>query len=113
MIHSVDSLGLAQDMNRIAEEQGCIREVLLEVNGRRGEQVRISPEKLRDQMEELRALRGCRSGLMTIPPLAEEAEASRKYFCSIARVARSPANRIPCGSCPALNGDDRRFRSRS
>src|SRR5213082_73811 len=32
MIHSVDSLGLAQDMNRIAQEEAMHPRVLLEVN---------------------------------------------------------------------------------
>jgi PLP dependent protein len=82
MIHSVDSLGLAQDINRIAEEQGVHPRVLLEVNvAAEGSKFGFSPDKLRDQMEQLLALpRLSILGLMTIPPLAKEAEASRKYF---------------------------------
>jgi PLP dependent protein len=82
MIHSVDSLGLAQEINRIAEEEGMHPRVLLEVNvAGEGSKFGFSPEKLRDQMEALLALpRLSILGLMTIPPLAEEAEASRKYF---------------------------------
>jgi uncharacterized pyridoxal phosphate-containing UPF0001 family protein len=46
-----------------------------------GSKFGFSPDKLREQMEELLALpRLSILGLMTIPPLAEEAEASRKYF---------------------------------
>ena len=82
MIHSVDSLALAQDINRIAEEDGMHPRVLLEVNvAGEGSKFGFSPDKLSDQMEELLALpRLSIEGLMTIPPLAEEAEASRKYF---------------------------------
>ena len=82
MIHSVDSLGLAQEINRIAEEEGMHPRVLLEINvAGEGSKFGFSPEKLRDQMEALLALpRLSILGLMTIPPLAEEAEASRKYF---------------------------------
>jgi pyridoxal phosphate enzyme (YggS family) len=82
MIHSVDSLGLAQEINRIAEEEGMHPRVLLEVNvAGEGSKFGFSPEKLCDQMEALLALpRLSILGLMTIPPLAEEAEASRKYF---------------------------------
>jgi len=82
MIHSVDSLGLAQDINRIAEEQGVHPRVLLEVNvAAEGSKFGFSPDKLRDQMEQLLALpRLSILGLMTIPPLAKEAETSRKYF---------------------------------
>src|SRR5947209_9289629 len=85
MIHSVDSLGLAQEMNRIAEEDGMHPRVLLEVNvAGEGSKFGFSPDKLSDQMEELLALpRLSILGLMTIPPLAEEAEASRKYFVQL------------------------------
>ena len=85
MIHSVDSLALAQDINRIAEEDGMHPGVLLEVNvAGEGSKFGFSPDKLSDQMEELLALpRLSILGLMTIPPLAEEAEASRKYFVQL------------------------------
>src|SRR5437867_1319571 len=85
MIHSVDSLALAQDMNRIAEEEGMHPRVLLEVNvAGEGSKFGFKPDNLREQMEELLALpRLSILGLMTIPPLAEEAEASRKYFVQL------------------------------
>src|SRR5215467_7885450 len=57
MIHSVDSLALAQDINRIAEEEGLHPRVLLEVNVAGDvSNFRFSTEKLRGQMEELLAL---------------------------------------------------------
>jgi len=82
MIHSVDSLALAQEVNRIAEEEGMHPRVLLETNvAGEGSKFGFSPDKLREQMEELLVLpRLSIEGLMTIPPLAEEAEASRTYF---------------------------------
>jgi hypothetical protein len=85
MIHSVDSLGLAQDINRIAEEQGMHPRVLLEVNvAGEGSKFGFKSETLREEMESLLALpRLSILGLMTIPPLAEEAEASRKYFVQL------------------------------
>src|SRR5437870_5947283 len=85
MIHSVDSLGLAQDINRIAEEQGMHPRVLLEVNvGGEGSKFGFKSETLRAEMESLLALpRLSILGLMTIPPLAEEPEASRKYFIQL------------------------------
>jgi pyridoxal phosphate enzyme (YggS family) len=85
MIHSVDSLGLAQEINRIAEDEGMHPRVLLEVNvAGEGSKFGFSPDKLREQMEELLALpRLSILGLMTIPPLAEESEASRKYFVQL------------------------------
>jgi len=85
MIHSVDSFGLAQDMNWIAEEEGMHSRVLLEVNvAGEGSKFGFAPDKLREQMEELLALpRLSIEGLMCLPPLAEEAEASRKYFVQL------------------------------
>src|SRR5881628_143111 len=85
MIHSVDSLGLAQDMNRIAEEEAMHPRVLLEVNvAGEGSKFGFQPDKLCEQMEELLSLpRLSILGLMAIPPLAEEAEASRKYLIQL------------------------------
>src|SRR5947207_15118423 len=85
MIHSVDSLALAEDINRIAEEEGLHPRVLLEVNvAGEGSKFGFHSEKLRTEMEALLALpRLSIEGLMTIPPIAEEAEASRKYFVDL------------------------------
>ena len=85
MIHSVDSLGLAQDINRVAEEEGFHPRVLLEVNvAGEGSKFGFSPEKLHDQMEALLTLsRLSILGLMTIPPLAKQSEASRTYFVQL------------------------------
>ncbi len=88
LIHSVDSLALAQDINRIAEEDGLHPRVLLEVNvAGEGSKFGFVPDKLRAEMESLLAFpRLSILGLMTIPPLAEEAEASRKYFVQLGEV---------------------------
>ena len=85
LFHSVDSLELARDMNRIAEEEGLHPRVLLEVNvAGEGSKIGFAPDILRAQMEAVLALpRLTIEGLMTIPPLAPEAEASRQYFVSL------------------------------
>ena len=82
LFHSIDSLDLACDLNRIAEEEGLRPRVLLEVNvAGEGSKIGFAPATLRSQMEDLLELpRLTIEGLMTIPPLAPEAEASRKYF---------------------------------
>src|SRR5207302_10151145 len=81
LIHSVDSLALAKDINRIAEEDGLHPRVLLEVNvAGEGSKFGFNPDKLREELENLLALpRLSILGLMTIPPIADETEASRKY----------------------------------
>ena len=85
LFHSVDSLELARDMNRIADEEGLRPRILLEVNvAGEGSKIGFAPETLRDQMETLLGLpRVTIEGLMTIPPLAPEAEASRRYFVAL------------------------------
>ena len=85
LIHSIDSLALAQEMNRIAEEEGLHPRVLIEVNvAGEGSKIGFEPEKLRAEMESLLDLpRLSILGLMCIPPIAEEAEASRKYFVKL------------------------------
>jgi len=85
LFHSVDSISLAQEINRIAEEEGMHPRVLLEVNvAGEGSKFGFSAEKLRNQMEALLALpRLSIEGLMTIPPLAKEAEGSREYFVDL------------------------------
>lgn len=85
LFHSVDSLALARDMNRIAEEVGLHPRVLLEVNvAGEGSKIGFAPDSLRAEMEALLGLpRLTIEGLMTIPPLAREAEDSRKYFIEL------------------------------
>ena len=88
LIHSVDSLSLAQEINRIAEEEGMHPRVLLEVNvAGEGSKFGFPPDKLRQDMEALLALpRLSIEGLMTIPPLAKEVEASREYFVDLRKL---------------------------
>src|SRR6059058_175670 len=85
LIHSVDSFALAKEINRIADEDGMHPRVLLEVNvAGEGSKFGFQPDKLRAEMESLLALpRLSILGLMTIPPIAEEAEASRRYFVQL------------------------------
>jgi pyridoxal phosphate enzyme (YggS family) len=85
MIHSVDSLALAQDINRIAEEEGSFPRVLLEVNvAGEGSKFGFSSDQLRQQIGALLALpRLSIEGLMCIPPLVTESEDSRKFFVEV------------------------------
>lgn len=85
LFHSVDSLELAQQINRIADEEGSRPRVLLEVNvAGEGSKIGFAPDLLRTQIETLLELpRLTIEGLMTIPPLASEAETSRKHFIAL------------------------------
>jgi len=85
LFHSVDSIGLAREMNRIADEEGLRPRVLLEVNvAGEGSKIGFTPDSLRAEIKALLELpRLTIEGLMTIPPLAPEAEASRQYFVAL------------------------------
>jgi pyridoxal phosphate enzyme (YggS family) len=85
LFHSVDSLALAREMNRIAEEDGMYPRVLLEVNvSGEGSKFGFDPEKLRVELEPLLDLnRLSVEGLMTIPPLSIEPEMSRRFFVQL------------------------------
>jgi pyridoxal phosphate enzyme (YggS family) len=85
LFHSVDSIELAREMNRIADEEGLRPRVLLEVNvAGEGSKIGFTPDSLHAEMEALLELpRLTIEGLMTIPPLAPEAEASRQYFVAL------------------------------
>jgi hypothetical protein len=85
VFHSIDSLALAHEMNRIADEDGIHPRVLLEINvSGEGSKFGFKPETVRAEMESLLALpRLSIEGLMTIPPLAENAEASREFFAQL------------------------------
>ena len=82
MIHSVDSLDLAVQIDRIAMELGLFPKILLEVNVA-GESTKFGfrPDTILTQMEKLTALPRLQiDGLMTIAPYAEDPEASRPFF---------------------------------
>jgi hypothetical protein len=85
LFHGVDSLALAQEMNRVASDDGGHPCVLLEVNvAEEGSKFGFKAPSLRAEMESLLALpRLSIEGLMCIPPLADEAEASRKFFARL------------------------------
>ena len=85
LFHGIDSVDLARELNRVAEEEGMHPRILLEVNvAGEGSKFGFKPAALRSELETLLALpRLTIEGLMTIPPLAEEAEPSRKFFVDL------------------------------
>jgi len=85
LLHSVHSVDLAQQVDRIAKQGGFYPRVLLEINvGAEGSKFGFKPEDLRKAMDELLALeRISIEGVMAIPPLTEKAEASRPYFAQL------------------------------
>lgn len=82
MIHSLDSQSLAEEINRRAEAIGRRVPVLIEINSASEEaKGGISPEAAEDFFLEVRKLPNLIvSGLMTMGPVSEDAEAMRPYF---------------------------------
>lgn len=82
LIHGVDSLELARDIDRIAAELGLFPRILLEVNVS-GEESKFGfdPGVLRTQVDELLGLPRVQvEGLMTIAPYVENPEEVRHVF---------------------------------
>ena len=85
LIHSIDSVDLANQVERIGKEDGLFPRILLQVNvAGEGSKFGFKPEALIESMEQLLELeRLSIEGLMTIPPLATDAEKSRPHFARL------------------------------
>lgn len=83
MIHSVDSLRLAEEINKRAGNAGLVMDILIEINvgeeetktGIQAEELMDLAKKITDTCENVRL-----RGVMCIPPYGEDPEVSRKYF---------------------------------
>ncbi len=82
MIHSLDSLSLAKEIDRHAARHGLVMDVLVEINsGREENKSGISPEEAADfclALADFPHLKLC--GFMTMAPKCEKNEEYRKYF---------------------------------
>jgi pyridoxal phosphate enzyme (YggS family) len=103
LLHSLDSLKLAQRLDRFAAESGRLLSVLLEFNvgGEMSKQGFAAsdesrwPELLPD-VQAIAALPNLKvQGLMTMPPLSTDPEAARAYFQRLRRLRDFLAKRIP------------------
>lgn len=82
LIHSVDSLPLAEEIQKKAEKKGIKTDILIEVNIS-GEKTKfgILPERVIALARDISKLKNINlKGLMTIPPFSESPEDSRQYF---------------------------------
>ncbi len=82
IIHTVDSLHLAERLSRHAVAAGRNLEVLVEVNiSGEASKFGVAPEEAGALMDALGALPGIRpSGLMGMPPFSADPEEARPYF---------------------------------
>lgn len=82
LIHSVDSFGLAEEINRVAEKRGAMQNVLLEVNIS-GEKSKygLTTDEIKDIIIKIRELRNIRvKGIMTMAPKTEDSDYIRWVF---------------------------------
>ena len=88
LIHSLDSIILAQELYRQVVKLGTTVRTLIEVNlGGEHTKSGIAPEQLEALLTAIRVLPAVHvEGFMTIPPPGPDAEASRPYFRALARL---------------------------
>ncbi|MDD2850761.1 MAG: YggS family pyridoxal phosphate-dependent enzyme [Desulfuromonadaceae bacterium] len=94
MIHSVDRLSLAQEIDRQWSRIGTICDILIQVN--------ISGEATKSgttETEALQLIRECArlpnirvKGLMTMPPFFDNPEAARPYFSELKKLSETIAS---------------------
>ena len=82
MIQCVDSLAIAQEINKRADQAAKTMPVLLEINvAGEASKFGYKPEQMLAELKELNALPRLEiHGLMAIPPFSPEPEKSRPYF---------------------------------
>lgn len=88
MIHSVDSLRLAEEISKEAVKRGIIVNILIEVNVA-GEESKfgVTPEDTPGLVQEISHLPGILvRGLMTIAPFVENAEDNRIFFSALKKL---------------------------
>jgi pyridoxal phosphate enzyme (YggS family) len=89
LIHSVDSQGLAEELNKYAAKKGKIQRVLVQVKLSDEEAKHGLPEKdLMGLLEKVSTLDYLRlEGLMTMPPYFESPEETRPFFKRLRQIA--------------------------
>ncbi|MCL0096219.1 YggS family pyridoxal phosphate-dependent enzyme [Thermodesulfovibrionales bacterium] len=82
LIHTIDSVELAEEINRQAEKRGKIQRVLAQVKLSKEEAKHgVLPKDLMHLLEKIKALGNLKlEGLMTMPPFFEDTEEARPYF---------------------------------
>jgi len=82
LIHSLDSIELAKELNKYAEREKKIQRVLIEVK-LSGEETKygVVRENLMDLIESVSRMNNLKlEGLMTMPPFFDNAEMARPFF---------------------------------
>ena len=85
LIHSVDSIPLAELIHRGSLKHDRVTPILIQVNvSGEGAKSGVSPERLEETLREVSKFDGVKvQGLMTIPPYDPDPEKSRKHFARL------------------------------
>jgi pyridoxal phosphate enzyme (YggS family) len=85
LIHSVDSVTVARELDKRAAAAGKIVDCLIEVNlSQEASKYGMSKERTPELAHEVRDLKNVSlKGLMTMPPYADDPEAARPYFIAL------------------------------
>ena len=97
LIHSVDSLRLAIEINKEAIKEKKLVDILIEVNTS-GEESKfgIKPGEIQKLVEEITALSNIKLlGLMAMAPMAERSEESRPYYRELKKIFDEINTKIP------------------
>jgi len=106
LIHSVDSLRLALELNRQAERIDKTQKVLIQVNvGNEPSKFGVSPVEATQLVRDLSRLGNLSiEGLMTMPPFFEDPERARPHFAALQRLAdRITSYAIPNASMEEIS----------
>ena len=96
LVHSVDRLSLAAELNRVAAARSLTVDALVEVNiGGEESKGGVAPASLFPLLEQLCSFPNLRiRGLMTVPPRCTQIEA-RRYFASLRELMERAAEEFP------------------
>ena len=89
LIHSVDSIRLAETIDKEAEKHGVIANILIEVNVAKEEsKFGLMPEEVPEFVEKIAGFPHIRvKGLMTIAPFVENPEENRPIFAHLRKLS--------------------------
>ncbi len=88
MIHSVDRMGLATELDKRSAAAGCVTDILVEVNVS-GEESKsgIPADRAPDLITQISMLENLSiRGLMTMPPWFDDPEDARPYFIALRKL---------------------------
>jgi PLP dependent protein len=100
LIHSVDSLRLAQEIDRQAARMGKMQEILIEVKtSPEATKFGVNPQEAERIIKEITKFKNIKlKGLMTVAPVVDSPEKTRPYFRALREISES-VNKLQVASC--------------